>query len=128
MSSRPTRIINPMSRLLDPNNIGAPALSSHRQAVAEASKASAVAMAELLKANSETLPHSSLPPSTLSSRQSSLFNKHPQINISEDEEDIPHSDDGGHPSEPSSTTTTTKKPAKKRESKHRKRQVRLSNF
>ena len=90
MSSRPTRTANPTSRLLDPDNIGAPAIFSHRQAVADAAAAkvhTAEAQAMLLE-HPENLPRcasSSLsiiepPPSTgmLSSRQPSPVNKRPR--------------------------------------------------
>ena len=90
MSSCPTRTANATSQLLNQDNIRAPAIFSHHQAVADVAAAkvhAAEAQAMLLK-HPEILPRcasSSLsitepPPSTgtLSSRQPSPVNKRPR--------------------------------------------------
>ena len=124
MSSRPTRTANPTSRLLDPDNIGAPAIFSHRQAVADAAAAkvrAAEAQAMLLE-HPEILPRrasSSLsitepPPSTgtLSSRQPSPVNKRPRESEAAigSDTDLESNNNSGNDSD----AKTKKKPAKKR--------------
>ncbi|KAF8813023.1 hypothetical protein BYT27DRAFT_6394866 [Phlegmacium glaucopus] len=118
MSSRPTRITNPTSRLLDPNNIGSPALSFHRQAVADAAAAKVGAAAQLLKENPVILPHTS---SSLSLTEPTPSSRQPSPNeiLSEDDEGNPGPSDDGSGTD-SDSPTTMKKPAKKRRKQARK--------
>jgi len=131
MTSRPTRTTNPTSRLLDPNNIGAPAISSHRQAVADAAaaKVRADAQAMLLEnpenfsRASSTLSITEPPPSTLSSRQPSPgpVNKRPRASEPatgpENKSDHDSSEDA---SGTDTSAKTKKKPTKKRRKKAQK--------
>ena len=107
MASRPTRTVNPTSRLIDPNNTETAVLSSHRQAVISAHAAAqqntitpVITPPEITSTPSEhilqhdpakTAAQPALPPSTSppSSQQPRTSNKHaPSVELSFEEDKI----------------------------------------